>query len=343
VWFEHALERQVPELKAALRGGREPGAAGSGAAGSVGMSLHGRPMGELPLGATARSAQGAAASHLPYLLLNSTWVESGDRAIASELAVSVADFPGARDTVGIVGADLSLATAAHNSARFPFVNAIGSVRATPARCRAGAAVDEPAGAERSPCGHVADGGYFDNAGAHTAIDVLRGLRRWLERGDGDGHVALRAWAKARLRPTLLLIHNGTGIRCRPPAGFHQPDAAAIGCVTRADLWAPELPRPGGPLALYADQLGPLVTAVNVTGLGAHRRRADALLCLELGELRRALGLSGGPALRRYPLLADGILYPLGWYLSEQARAGMDRQAERLVPAGSAEPVRHCSG
>jgi hypothetical protein len=42
-------------------------------------------------------------AHVPYLLLNGTWVETGERSIASELAIDWRQFPGARDQVAQLG------------------------------------------------------------------------------------------------------------------------------------------------------------------------------------------------------------------------------------------------
>jgi hypothetical protein len=76
------------------------------------------------------------------------------------------DIPDAHDFAAVMQtdlpreADVSLATAAHDSSRFTYVSPAGLMRAADARDR----------------GHIVDGGYFENFGAETAFDVIRTLR-----------------------------------------------------------------------------------------------------------------------------------------------------------------------
>lgn len=330
VWFERVLQRGVPALKDGLRGSRPgPQAAASGAA-----------------------ALASAPAHLPYLFLNSTWVESGERAIASEVRITQEDFPTARDTLAILGHDLTLATAAHNSARFPFVNAIGAVHTTRGRCTRAAGA--PQADREVACGHVADGGYFDNSGSHTVIDLLHGLRALLAgraqpgpAADAPDWEATRAWALRRLDPRVLFIHNGVALACERPKRLHQPGAEQVRCRGKPAGFEPQAPAAGASLRLYADLLGIAQTAVNVTGLGSNRRRADALLVDEIRQLhfqladarRRAAGDAAGPGATRrtetarcIDQLNNGVLYPLGWYLSAAARKGMDDQVPDALDA-----------
>jgi hypothetical protein len=139
-------------------------------------------------------------------------------------------------------------------------------------------------------GHVADGGYFDNAGAHTLVDVLRGFGQWLDSESGAAP-ELRDWAKYNLEPQLIVLHNGRGKACEIPPGWHQPNDDLVKCKVVKDDWVPRRPLAEGPLELYANVLGPLVTAVNVTGLGANRRRAE--IARRHHSLERGSELGGG--------------------------------------------------
>ncbi len=93
----------------------------------------------------------------PALLLNATWVANGRRIVASNLKLDDRRLPVTEDQLTILGRDLPLSTAAHNSARFPGVS--------------------PAGMWKDPQGEIAgrlvDGGYFENYGAATALEILR--------------------------------------------------------------------------------------------------------------------------------------------------------------------------
>ncbi|MFO1404836.1 MAG: hypothetical protein U1E96_09670 [Azonexus sp.] len=267
----------------------------------------------------------------PYLFLNSTRVESGARIIASEMRIDPYSFPGALGEYESMGTDLSMATVAHNSARFPFTNPIGLVMSKDCPDRDdnenASAGDQMRKARR--CLHLADGGYFDNGGGQTVIDVMRGLRRLLS-ADKTPDEAVK-WAKQHIDPKLILIHNGIkGQGCKAPDDGQATQDSVMCERNLANKWAPEVPNKAFALSFSADALGPLVTALFAGGLNASRDRADALTCEELAALKATLGLSGNNReVLRFAQQEDGQSYPLGWYLSGNARDAMDRQVANL--------------
>ncbi len=93
---------------------------------------------------------------LPSLFLNGTSVEAGNRLIASNCDLRGGEIPDAVDLFDLLGRDMRLSTAAHNSARFTYVSPAGSVH----------------GAGGKLVEHVVDGGYFENSGAATAANVI---------------------------------------------------------------------------------------------------------------------------------------------------------------------------
>lgn len=97
-------------------------------------------------------------SDLPRLFLNSTRVETGQRAIVSYPTVGgiAIDSGDVQSEVGAV----TFAAAVHLSARFTYVSPAGRMI-------------RPNGTD---WGHLVDGGYFDNSGAATALEVLDALR-----------------------------------------------------------------------------------------------------------------------------------------------------------------------
>lgn len=318
LWFEQAMEKGVPELREGI----------------------------------AQTAKAAGAS-APQLFLNSTWVEAGDRAIASGVVVDWrTDFPSARDQIEVAGCsqiavnacdqregakwpptpvDLPLSAAAHNSARFTFVNAIGVMRT----------------ASLETSGHLADGGYFDNSGSHTAIDVLGAFRTWITQRCPQGVAEeFCIWLRS-LRPTFFVIENGVTINCALGNGH----AAQVDCLKRqwnmdpgsqsASEYDATQPAQTARLALFADLAGPLVTVVNVGGTGGNGRRAAALLEEACFKFRTELQPASAPQ-RGQPRVpndctisitqrTDGVDYPLGWYLSPTARDALGRQAKTEVP------------
>ena len=90
----------------------------------------------------------------PALFLNGTWVESGRRVIASNIRMG-AGFD-AHDVLDVLGHDVPVSTAVNMSTRFPYVTPAGVVRTPDGRV----------------FGHVVDGGYYDNFGATTAVEIL---------------------------------------------------------------------------------------------------------------------------------------------------------------------------
>jgi hypothetical protein len=111
---------------------------------------------------------------LPSLLINSTRVETGQRAVISNLDLTEG-FPDVVDLLGTETgatpqdsyqlerlANIPVSTAAHLSARFTYVSPAARIER-----------DKP---RRALWGRLVDGGYFDNSGAATASDLLDAIR-----------------------------------------------------------------------------------------------------------------------------------------------------------------------
>jgi hypothetical protein len=95
----------------------------------------------------------------PALLLNGTHQKTGRRIITSHIKIERDTIPDSYDALHILGADMRLSTAAHNSARFTYISPAGGLITT----------------EGKPPnkGYVIDGGYFENFGAETALELAR--------------------------------------------------------------------------------------------------------------------------------------------------------------------------
>ncbi|MEL6865567.1 MAG: hypothetical protein AAFP19_14165 [Bacteroidota bacterium] len=98
---------------------------------------------------------------LPLYFANSMRIEDGRRGICSPVKIDTTIFLDAVDILEFEGQALTLPlnAAALLTARFPYVN--------PA-----AKIDQ---ADRNS-GHYVDGGYYDNTGASTALDILQALK-----------------------------------------------------------------------------------------------------------------------------------------------------------------------
>jgi hypothetical protein len=302
----------------------------------------------------AASRGGTAAPHLPYLLLNATWVETGERAIASDLLVPDAVFPAARDQLALAGGDLSLTTAAHNSARFPYTNAIGTLPAQRGACegRAGAPLTGKDADKVAVCGHLADGGYFDNSGAQSTRDVLHLFQRCLTVQEGDADAARyaaclgmpegqRKLLRLNLVPQVLMIRNGVPFTtpqqqasCPPQDSGVEPTALEVrgpepvGCGV-GNGYRPDLPICAAPARTLVELTGPPMTLLNVSGIRSNGRLPHARQEEAVRTVRLALGTAHTghriPAVVPLDLVLDGARYPLGWHLSPRAREGIVRQ------------------
>lgn len=327
-WFESTMTDAVPALRIGLVDSRE-------------------------------KLQEKTRTHTPYLLLNSTWVESGERAIASELIIDWHHFPTARDQIALLGYDPQLSTAAHNSARFPFVNALGAIRAPAARCEdrdayrlrgnTSAAPLIESETDQSICGHLADGGYVDNSGALTTINILDGLARCLEAAGkrpsnvykelGNDHFpncraipeSKAKWLRENLQPQILFIRNGvdhqaeSGEQC-------VTSSSARGSAFEADVAQgarpSELARPACSkgVRLFSNTLGIVTAAVNTLGIASGSRMAAASQEIAVRRLHSLLAAPQRPvSVVRIELIENGTRYPLGWHLSVAARCGMEAQ------------------
>lgn len=143
---------------------------------------------------------------LPHLMLNSTVVETGQRAVLTRLETD----PGGADPVFSDHLDAmaamytarrqTLAGLAHHSARFPVVSPAGTVER----------LTENDG--RNPAFRLVDGGYFDNSGVQTALELIAYLQRTSERP---------------FRPVLVLVRNSPDELREPRPGTVFPEVASM--------------------------------------------------------------------------------------------------------------------
>jgi hypothetical protein len=120
---------------------------------------------------------------MPLWLANGTDATSGNRVITTPIEApdSAAPWPfrGAREFRTLMHGDARIATAINNTARFPYLEPFGEM------LQAGT---------KKQVGSLVDGGYFENEGLQTALD----LAQWLTNHSPDG------------RPVLPIIVQATG-------------------------------------------------------------------------------------------------------------------------------------
>jgi hypothetical protein len=116
----------------------------------------------------------------PVLLLNATHQETGKRIITGHVLIERNVFIDSLDALHVLGKDVRASTAAHNSARFTYIS--------------------PAGDLGDKQGSVIDGGYFENYGALTALELARAAR-WELRHETPG-----------VKLVILMISSDPGLK-----------------------------------------------------------------------------------------------------------------------------------
>ena len=123
---------------------------------------------------------GGAAPWRPILLLNATHEESGKRIITSHVLIERNVFVDALDGLHVLESDVRASTAAHNSARFSYISPAGNLgRRKNPDSKSWTLTDLTSWKKAwyrwlaDWNGSVIDGGYFENYGALTALELAR--------------------------------------------------------------------------------------------------------------------------------------------------------------------------
>lgn len=233
------------------------------------------------------SLYSSEAPWVPLLLLNGTHMQTGRRVITGPITVEPHVFPQSIDfyeTLGPgAGLDVPISTAAHNASRF--------------------AVFSPPGRLWDGTGHVIDGGYLENSGAATALDVFR-------------HLAASERAP-RVAPVVIQITNDASIS----ADYGDPRG-----VLRDEESTP-----------FSETAAPLVGLYQ-----AMNARADRAAVRLASQARTASTFGRTPIYAHFRLFPtslpedlgvkhmtaeclDDVPAPLGWVLSPTARQAVERQ------------------
>ena len=227
----------------------------------------------------------------PLLFFNGTSVVTGRRVITSNLPIDghfsdAIDFFGWESPDTNFSRDIPISTAVHNSARFPYLDAAGDVIVN------GSIVDR-----------IVDGGYFENYGAATALDVLEQL---IDRG-AVGPLDESASDKPGERtidPIIIQISNDASVPPKLPLASDAP-APATELATEfrllSDVFTP-------PTAFYDTRYG----------LG---QRATDVLRRRLAYLRK----NGANDRRYFHFQIADEKVPMSWLLSDYAGDLIDKQ------------------
>jgi hypothetical protein len=236
---------------------------------------------------------------LPALFLNGTRVESGKRIITSNLPITstylgeFADAEDAEEKLGNNGSsrDIPLSTAAHMSARFTYVSPAGLL---------------PDG------GHVVDGGYFENSGATTGLEVLYEVEEAIKEG---------GWPEPVV-PIVIEIRNGP-TQEKPDTRKEPVDAPKDAPPESKDAG-------NAPNKTKREFLGEVLAPINTL---VHTREARGTFSQEAIESEQQVQAEGPPKLPVPNRLLFGlhdsrVPLPLGWMLSGGAANEMRDQLRK---------------
>jgi hypothetical protein len=226
----------------------------------------------------------------PILLLNATHEESGKRIITSHVLVERNVFIDALDALHVLDRDVRASTAAHNSARFSYISPAGNLgrRKKPTEDSKG----WPTNWESLNTawhawlaewnGSVIDGGYFENYGALSALELARHAKATLDK------------EKAQVKLVVLMISSDPDLaRAHPLVRIEQPDGltCVVSSTEREPGTSPQSPNylsvdPGQVANAWLNELVAPLQGVEAAR-EAHGNRAAAELALEIcGEFGR---------------------------------------------------------
>ena len=217
---------------------------------------------------------------LPALFLNSTWVETGKRLIVSNLRLTSDEFNDAEDAQRFFGKHaLPLSTAVHLSARFTYVSPAGTLMK-----------------DGEVYGRAVDGGYFENSGATTALEILQAIEQLRVGRDNKPDPF---WSN--VEPVVIHISN-------EPV---DPDHVNVQLATQ------EKDKGSQPTPCCNEVWSPFRALLAARGArGAYARET-------------ARWQVGNAHFMKFGLCENGeVKIPLGWVLSEVVRTEMSKQLSR---------------
>ncbi len=214
---------------------------------------------------------------MPALFLNSTWVETGKRLVISNVRLLPEDFADVEDLNAFyTEQSLPLSTAVHLSARFTYISPAGTLKK-----------------DGKAYGRAVDGGYFENSGATTVLEILKTIDGLAETNP--------VWNT--VKPVVIHISN-------EPVNDGYDDAHIGTGNDRKDKTV--RPRP-----CLNELLSPPMTLLHTRGArGVYARET---LKWHVGEEN----------FLHFGLCKKEVSIPLGWALSSVAQEEMEKQITRM--------------
>jgi hypothetical protein len=309
----------------------------------------------------------------PILLLNATHEESGKRIITSHVLVERDVFIDALDALHVLDADVRASTAAHNSARFSYISPAGNLGRR--KQSAETSEDWPTNWESLKTawrawlaqwnGSVIDGGYFENYGALSALELTRHAKAVLDKEKAQVKLVVLMISSdpdlATAHP-LVRIEQPAGLPCvvssterEPGTSPQSPNYLSVDPGQVANAWLNELVAPlegveaareahgnwaAAELALeICGEFGPQSRMASARGAPVPSAQTQAAVTASQGKSveftdKAVAAKSDEPYFAHFAMCrsdAQGsvtVQPPLGWVLSLSTRQGLDGLIER---------------
>jgi hypothetical protein len=244
--------------------------------------------------------------YIPNLFLNGTSVERGKRVVMTNVLVDWKELLDADDATrrllplpergdehkrATPDVDLPVSVAAHLSARFTYLS--------------------PAGKFPADGTHVVDGGYFENSGATTALDILREVTTAMNKPSANYRDIV---------PKLIMISNNPMARVVVPEGAEK-SKEQITVTTKAEQKQAE------PGTFLEDLMAPVDSLLNTRDArGSYAQRAIGRAQEIFYEnLQDKLPPNQKAKVYYFSLGPAEVPLPLGWMLSNQAAHAMHQE------------------
>ncbi|WP_266158776.1 hypothetical protein [Dyella silvatica] len=258
-----------------------------------------------PLSALYRTANGQLDTRMPALFLNSTTVAEGRRfiqhpfrptAMSAQPSPPLSAWTAAFDGSVWLDPRVPLSEVVLNSARFTYLSPAGTLES--------AATPAPTPAELQ----LVDGGYFENSGTTTLLEVMRQLR------------SIATQRGQSLRFIVLHISNDPDIADfvtqHDPAHFQPLYSTACPAVL------------GSPKNILNDELtAPLKALLDTRSARGEYARMQLLQGLQMNRA----GLTQGDMLWHFRLCHGDYPIPLGWTISAPVFTELQRQLQQNYP------------
>lgn len=298
----------------------------------------------------------AADTVRPAVFLNATRVETGQRAVATNVQVPLPDVDdifrvsGLKRDTRLETNGLSVADTALNSARFTYVSPAATVWGCFRSDKAAATPDACAedGATRQLWGRLVDGGYFENSGLATLTEVMRELGVSNRKLQGYSGNPVYYIVITNARENVLACPGRMTPRwnLREAAGRQTAITYEVIMLLTRMVRGPS--EPALQLPSLSEVSSPFEALLSVRAARANVEVEQLQLnmgCQNMLEwaLFSQTNADGDPA---KPVDPDPAL---GWFLSAESRAWMDMRADQYVEhfpfdlAACDQPTRQARG